>query len=372
MGVVRDLTAVFETAWDNYASTPILDADEEHDPSLPVAALKDLHGVDTVVPKSAALSEHADIEDQGFKTLVRIKVGGHSSFRKTSTRRNTSPPPSLCMPQPQLAGPSFLRRSLSPLSPLSRPSSPLLRSTSRSPPPNRKRAREISKVEKRAAKKARHRSPSPSPLPKTKPLGSGKNAKANHRRNRRNKGDVSKLGTKPTTHAKHKAFNNLGPGLLTGSSPHDYPMARGAYINNTVTPTYANRALPTVSLFALGFSLLEWDGCTTRPLIDRHERVFGLLAGRAVQGAEWDAVTERATAAVEKERGRVNWGPQNEDVKRKSKKALKTGISMGGGALEPHQFAQKEETGRRAMERLKQNEDLNRFANFAERMSARP
>ena len=72
-------------------------------------------------------------------------------------------------------------------------------------------------------------------------------------------------------------------------------------------------------------------GREARPLVDKEERVFGVVAGRPRDREGWDMVERDATQALREAREACSLSAQQSDHRRGRFPALAVGVSYGGG-----------------------------------------
>ncbi|KAF9487450.1 hypothetical protein BDN71DRAFT_1491355 [Pleurotus eryngii] len=164
--------------------------------------------------------------------------------------------------------------------------------------------------------------------------------------------------------------------LTVNSSAHrqtdldssNLPATQDGYSGRHGTQAYQDAAQKwTVEeLLCQGFSLVKWDGCTPRPLIDTKGRIFAVLAGRP-KDLSFDSDCEAAYGAMASELQGFNLQEKEIRHRRGDFPAMATGVSYGNGQTEPSRLAAGE-TGPNAdgLKRLLNNRQIQRIASYAD------
>ncbi|KDR84216.1 hypothetical protein GALMADRAFT_33612, partial [Galerina marginata CBS 339.88] len=82
------------------------------------------------------------------------------------------------------------------------------------------------------------------------------------------------------------------------------------------------------------FKLVQWDGRTPTPIVDRKRRLVTVLAGYP-DDKEWPSLVQQATGALEERRPRCRVSPKKRIHCRGAFTALNTGVSHGSGQTQP-------------------------------------
>ncbi|KAF8214562.1 hypothetical protein K438DRAFT_1955612 [Mycena galopus ATCC 62051] len=99
---------------------------------------------------------------------------------------------------------------------------------------------------------------------------------------RKHSNQLLKTGHVPPAAAAHAHVAPATP-IATYLATSALPTALGAYATKVEDKTVRRGSKAPCSLtnlLGLGFQLIQWDGITPRPLLDRHGRIIAVLAGR--------------------------------------------------------------------------------------------
>ncbi|KAJ7068935.1 hypothetical protein B0H15DRAFT_925906 [Mycena belliarum] len=110
-------------------------------------------------------------------------------------------------------------------------------------------------------------------------------------------------------------------------------------------------------------TLVDWDGRSPRPLVDKESRVIAVLGGRPNDPA-YDDLTEEAARQMEAASGDLKFRAAQAEGRRGSFSSLSYGISFGGGQQTPGNLRQSTAASR-IIETLFLMECFYRIAGFA-------
>ncbi|KAK6996785.1 hypothetical protein R3P38DRAFT_2565380, partial [Favolaschia claudopus] len=120
-------------------------------------------------------------------------------------------------------------------------------------------------------------------------------------------------------------------------APSDYVVTSSGWsgVRDTASTFIPARAyyLPEL-LGVLGMREIEWDGESSRPLVDRERRVVGVLGGRP-RGSEYLGLTREAADVLEQTRNQGSFQANQQTGRRGDFTAVTSGISYGNGRQAP-------------------------------------
>ncbi|KAF9034125.1 hypothetical protein BJ165DRAFT_1534319 [Panaeolus papilionaceus] len=143
---------------------------------------------------------------------------------------------------------------------------------------------------------------------------------------------------RPEAVQKHVLAN---PPVQAGNDVAEGPTTKGSYIGGKSKfeekRVYELGDLVGHGEGSLGFTLVEWDGRTSKPLLDSKGRVFGVLAGQVDTPENWDPVVDEAVNLLAAARLRCRFNPDEvlHGHRRGRFPTLRSGISYGGGQTKP-------------------------------------
>lgn len=137
-------------------------------------------------------------------------------------------------------------------------------------------------------------------------------------------------GTRLKGISKKKAAKST-PANLPDIDVSDLPHASTAWIG--LKEQYERSLDPLAYLTGpdCGMTLVEHDGLKSRPLVDRQDRVVGVVLGKPADTAGWDKAMEETAGAVRDARKRMRFSKGMQTHRRGAFPAVGTGISFGGG-----------------------------------------
>ncbi|KAG6848812.1 hypothetical protein H0H93_013822 [Arthromyces matolae] len=145
------------------------------------------------------------------------------------------------------------------------------------------------------------------------------------------------------------------------------PVTTSGWLGIDPTPTTSSRHV-TPNLHNLidihGFQLVDWDGKSTHPLVDRDQRIVGVLAGRP---NNWDSVVNDVEAEMREVRDKLQRKKKDDEDNRRGNFVSRTmGISFGNGRKAAGNFKQ----GQKDHELLRklQQGPISRLANLGSAM----
>ncbi|KAJ7088354.1 hypothetical protein B0H15DRAFT_780823 [Mycena belliarum] len=135
-----------------------------------------------------------------------------------------------------------------------------------------------------------------------------------------------------------KHVTNAAPVHIT-TTPDDYPVTStgwGGIREKPVQPrTYSLEELQQ----DFGMKIVDWDGRSSRPLVDRESRIIGVLGGRPNDAGYLD-LTREAARQLEAQRENIKMHPGKAEGRRGTFTSASYGISFGGGQQIPGNLKQ--------------------------------
>ncbi|KAJ7078692.1 hypothetical protein B0H15DRAFT_954373 [Mycena belliarum] len=136
------------------------------------------------------------------------------------------------------------------------------------------------------------------------------------------------LGT-PLKRVMRKHVANAAPLHIT-TNPEDYPVTSTGWGGIRDKPVEPRQYSLAELKQDFGMTLVDWDGRSPRPLVDKESRVIAVLGGRPNDPA-YDDLTEEAARQMEAASGELKFRAAQAEGRRGSFSSLSYGISFGGG-----------------------------------------
>ncbi|KAJ7754860.1 hypothetical protein B0H16DRAFT_1722565 [Mycena metata] len=140
------------------------------------------------------------------------------------------------------------------------------------------------------------------------------------------------LGT-PLKRVVRRHVSNAEPIHIT-TAPTDYPVTSTGWSGIRDRETQQREYTIPKLQREFGMRIVEWDGRTSRPLVDRESRVIAVLGGRP-NDPEYLRLTEQAARELEAARAELHFRPEQRSGRRGAFPAVSAGISFGGGQQVP-------------------------------------
>ncbi|KAL7284430.1 hypothetical protein ACG7TL_001720 [Trametes sanguinea] len=138
------------------------------------------------------------------------------------------------------------------------------------------------------------------------------------------------------------------------------PVAKTAFVGKRLAQTASDRAdVSKGDLLAAGYQYVPWDG---RPILDREEHVFAVLAGRP-RDQSWDGINGELQRLFDITRDAYQFTAQQVTHRRGAFPAVTCGISYGGGQQRVSNLTQKEHN-HAVLDALIKQAAVRRVANF--------
>ncbi|KAF8178794.1 hypothetical protein K438DRAFT_1977629 [Mycena galopus ATCC 62051] len=211
-----------------------------------------------------------------------------------------------------------------------------------------------------------HRRHAPGPSLKGHAAQRVKSTDAAHSRRAKKRANKKlEIGHVPTA-ATARAHIVPATPLPTDLTASTLPAALGAYAAKVADATEKRgskvpRSL--ANLLGLGFQLVQWDGITPRPLLDRHGRIIAVLAGRPA-GEDYRAAAAAAFCAIRDAGAEARFPASMRKHRRGLFAAINVGLSYGKGQKFPSWLHNKEYDT--LADGLIANSYINRLAGFAD------
>ncbi|KAJ7715052.1 hypothetical protein B0H16DRAFT_1742268 [Mycena metata] len=141
-----------------------------------------------------------------------------------------------------------------------------------------------------------------------------------------------RLGT-PLKRVVRKHLNNAQPIHVT-TAPTDYPVTSTGWSGIRDRDTQQRKYSIVELQQDFDMRVVEWDGRTSRPLVDRESRVIAVLSGRP-NDPEYLRLTEQAARELEAARAELNFWPDQRGGRCGAFSSVSAGISFGGGQQVP-------------------------------------
>ncbi|KAJ7301490.1 hypothetical protein DFH08DRAFT_993725 [Mycena albidolilacea] len=120
------------------------------------------------------------------------------------------------------------------------------------------------------------------------------------------------------------------------TTPDDYPVTSTGWSGiRNANPSVEPREYTVAELVRdHGMSVLPWDGCLPRPLVDKEDRVVAVLGGRP-NDDKYLRLTQDAAAEIERARVQLRFRPEQQVGRRGDFYSASVGPSFGGGQQVP-------------------------------------
>ncbi|KAF7369404.1 hypothetical protein MVEN_00269400 [Mycena venus] len=199
-------------------------------------------------------------------------------------------------------------------------------------------------------------------LPVNNSIDRSGRTRAAHRAN-----EQTRLGT-PLKRVVRKHLANAQP-INIDTSPDDYPVTStgSGGIRDTKPPVEPREYTIPELVESFGMSVVPWDGCSPRPLVDREKRVIAVLGGRP-NDDNYLHLTQDAAEEIESTRAELRFRPDQQGGRHGAFSSVGVGISFGGGQQVPGNLAVSPATSI-LFQRLFALECFFRIAGFANGLS---
>ncbi|KAG6848527.1 hypothetical protein H0H93_016282 [Arthromyces matolae] len=152
--------------------------------------------------------------------------------------------------------------------------------------------------------------------------------------------------------------------IETDMSRVDFPVAGGGFTGLRSKLGEEGWFFKTIQdALDAGYSLVEWDGKTNKPLITKDGRVFAVLVGQP-DDPSYARSCEAAYQAMDDEGRQANFQQSELHHKRGDYPAVNVGVTMGLGATYPTNLSSDDHA--EMMSRLVKNQHIIRMAHFAD------
>ncbi|KAL7279948.1 hypothetical protein ACG7TL_006359 [Trametes sanguinea] len=149
-------------------------------------------------------------------------------------------------------------------------------------------------------------------------------------------------------------------------SKESVPVAKTAFVGKRKEQTAADREEVTKDeLLRAGYEYVPWDGRQCRPILDKSDRVFAVLAGRP-RDASWDSINGELQKLFDITRDAYQLSSQQVSHRRGPFSAITCGISYGGGQQRVANLAQRGQNAA-VLDALIKQAAVRRVANFGNR-----
>ncbi|KAG0692936.1 hypothetical protein DFH29DRAFT_881896 [Suillus ampliporus] len=139
------------------------------------------------------------------------------------------------------------------------------------------------------------------------------------------------------------------------------PIAGGAYVGK-VLRSHGEAVQELEDLVQQGLKVVEWDGRTPHILLDKEERIIGVLAGHPKDDC-WQDTVAAACTAMEDARSRCVFADDDMKHRRGAYPCLAVGVSFGGGQKIPGNLVHAK-GNREALQSLLEHKAIQRIAGF--------